>query len=87
MGTDLLGIAKKPGPGFGLVHPPTPFDMFPPVDGETKGLGTNCHLRDVARGFPNRVRNAREQTVEINGRRADYPSLLIHLDPVAGRGN
>ena len=69
------------------ADPPTPFDMFPPVDGETKGLGTNCHLRDVARGFPNRVRNAREQTVEINGRRADYPSLLIHLDPVAGRGN
>ena len=61
--------------------------MFLPGDGEAKGLGTNCHLKDVARGFSNRVRNVSEQTVEINGRRADYPSLLIHLDPVAGRGN
>ena len=48
-----------------IPHPPKQFDRLLPGDW---GLGTNCHLRHVARGFSNRVRNAGEQTVEINGR-------------------
>ena len=50
VGTDLLGIGKKPGPGSGLMipHPPKQFDRLLPGD---RGLGTNCHLRHVARFF------------------------------------
>ena len=76
MGTDSHGISKQAGPGklpgFGQIRPnlmsfDRPANFFFQAMEKRRVWGSNCHLRHVARGFSNRVRNALEQTVQING--------------------